>query len=487
MRMKVSLFIPFSVIGALAIAQLSLGASLAIVGMCAGAVALPFLILGFYGRDLYGLMGISLSIKYAGFALAAKTFYGQTLESYLHDPYAAFGLNLLLMIALTAMLITARAFDAGKTLFPFPLDAASLRRLSVICICIGIAGNFFFISSSFDTGDAPAGGPAKVLGGSFREFYYFGLIAETFYAITKSGGRSFVTMRLVFLFLLLAIMSVAVNNRGGLVTGLIGIISVAFLYNMIHIRHFIIGIIAGSIFLYVFTPITIFLRVQKTGLSMIEFVELAGSSLIKAATDPEFFNLILDTHKSAYHKEMNDLIQYDYYGTQSEALDRVSFVALLDAVYNGTKTREPLGMAAVDQTLARNAPGFLGYNKDISNYGPGDWLSWQTGLSEPGVISYLTFGLPMEGLAAWGVAGMILYPFIFMFPVLYICGRMSSLRLAWPASIFLFVVIQHVFLEAASDSFLSWVLRNFPVYFLCLFVLYWLTRSRAAQPRARSI
>jgi hypothetical protein len=117
---RVSLFIPLTVIGIFAALQLLLGASLAIVAMCAGATAIPFLYLGFYGRDLYGVLSIGFGLQYPGVALVAKTIYGQTLESNLFDAYAAFGLILLLMVVLTAMLVAARTLDRGGAFFAFP-------------------------------------------------------------------------------------------------------------------------------------------------------------------------------------------------------------------------------------------------------------------------------------------------------------------------------------------------------------------------------
>jgi hypothetical protein len=180
-------------------------------------------------------------------------------------------------------------------------------------------------------------------------------------------------------------------------------------------------------------------------------------------------------------------VAYDYYGMRSEVLDRLSFISLVDAVYNGTRNREPLGMEAVNQLLARNAPSFLGYNKDITTVGFGDWLSWQTGLEEPGMASFTVFGLPMEGLATWGVTGLIVYPFIFMLPLLYICGRLSSFRLPLPLSIFLFSEIQHLFLDSSSDIFLGWMTRNLLVLILGLFALHYILRPRAFQPRAHAV
>ena len=290
----------------------------------------------------------------------------------------------------------------GKVLFPLPMDLESLRRLSVICIGIGIAGDFGVSTGAFNTAAAP-GGAMVVLGAALREYYYLGLIAEAIYAIAKSGGRSFVTRRLVVLFLFQAIVAVSLNGRGVIITCIISVVSVAFLYGALRFRNLIIGIAAGVFFIYALTPITLYLRFNKAGLSMTEFAELAANTFVKAATDPDFFELIYDTQKDIFTQDTAALVPYDYYGMHSEVLDRLSFVSLVDAVYNGTKTREPIGMAAIGQSLARAAPGFLGYDKEITNIGPGDWLSWQTGLEEPGRASFTVFGLPMEGLATWGL------------------------------------------------------------------------------------
>jgi hypothetical protein len=146
----------------------------------------------------------------------------------LYDPHAAFGLTLLLMFVLTAMISVARALDHGKAFFQFPMDLVSLRRLSVICIFIGIAGNLAYSTGVSATGTVTLGGPAVVLGAAFRQYYYFGLNTETVYAVIKSGGRSFVTRRLVFLYLIQSVISIVFNERGGLVSGLIGIIAIAF-------------------------------------------------------------------------------------------------------------------------------------------------------------------------------------------------------------------------------------------------------------------
>jgi hypothetical protein len=167
---SVSLFIPLTVIGIFAVLQLLLGASLAIFAMCAGATAIPFLYMGFYGRDLYGVLGIGFGLQYPGVALVAKTIYGQTLESNLFDAYAAFSLILLLMVVLTAMLVAARTLDRGGAFFRFPMDLVSLRRLSVACICIGLAGDLAYSTNLSNQYAASPGGPYRLLARQFGTF-----------------------------------------------------------------------------------------------------------------------------------------------------------------------------------------------------------------------------------------------------------------------------------------------------------------------------
>ncbi len=77
---QVSLVLPLTVVGVCSVIQLILGASPAIIAMCAIAIIVPFLPFVVYGRDLYSVLGVGFSLTYVGIALVTKTFYGQTLE-----------------------------------------------------------------------------------------------------------------------------------------------------------------------------------------------------------------------------------------------------------------------------------------------------------------------------------------------------------------------------------------------------------------------
>jgi hypothetical protein len=156
-------------------------------------------------------------------------------------------LILLLMVVLTAMLVVTRTLDRGGAFFRFPMDLVSLRRLSVACICIGLAGDLAYSTNLSNQYAASPGGALSVVGAAVRDFYYLGLIAEAVYAVVKTDGRSFVTRRLLFLFIIQIIISISFNERANIIVGLIGIVTVGFLYNAIYIRHVIIGIL-GYVF-----------------------------------------------------------------------------------------------------------------------------------------------------------------------------------------------------------------------------------------------
>jgi hypothetical protein len=204
-----------------------------------------------------------------------------------------------------------------------------------------------------------------------------------------------------------------------------------------------------------------------------QFAALALDTFERAATDPSFLEMVKNFELTARFANFTDEEEYDYYGDKSGALNRFSYIMLLDAISSFSQGHTPIGMPALKQTVARVAPGFLGFDKRISLYGLGDWLSWQVGIGSPGLSSFLNFGLPMEGLATWGIIGFIAYPIIFLIPVLFLAGRISSFKVRLPLSIFMFTILQHSLIEGNSDFFLGAVLRELPQYMVLIAVFYY--------------
>lgn len=404
-------------------------------------------------------------------ALVAKTFLGQNLESHLFDPYATFELNTLFMLIITTILLIARALDAGMALFHFPMDPPSLRRMSVFCFCVGFAAEVFAGFGHSATGEA-SGGSIFPIAAVFGDLLYLGLITETIYTIKKTEGRSFASpVSMTMAGLALAI-SLAFNMREFFVSCLIAIVTTAFMYRSLRLQHIVYGVAFVAFFMYFLSPITLYLRLQREGMDKSQFVALVQDTVIKAATDPDFFNLISEEASYASIANIKDDAPYDYFGNRSNVLNRLSYIGLLDAVASATHGRKPLGMEAVKQGMMRNLPGFLGFEKPETAYGMGDWLSWRMDMGLPGLSSFLIFGLPMEGLATWGLIGFIVYPFICILPVLWISGWFSSFRLPFPASIFMFASLQHGLVESTADGFFSMLNRGMPMFALMFFIIH---------------
>jgi hypothetical protein len=104
----------------------------------------------------------------------------------------------------------------------------------------------------------------------------------------------------------------------------------------------------------------------------------------------------------------------------------------------------------------------------------GDWLAWRVGMLDQGMAVFINFGLPMEGLATWGWIGAVSYPFIFIFPWLFLNTKIASFRRIDPASIFIFALIQHDLVEQNSDSLMSGLFKGIPLLFCFVFAIRFL-------------
>jgi hypothetical protein len=137
-------------------------------------------------------------------------------------------------------------------------------------------------------------------------------------------------------------------------------------------------------------------------------------------------------------------------------------------------TRRPIGMRAItEQVVPRNAPGFL-VEKEARAYGYGDWLSWEIGLIEAGRIAFLSFPLPVEGMAVFGpLIGVTVWPALLMLPVLLVLGKISTFRAPTATSLFLLSAFHWDLIEMPSDGYLGLLTRGLPITVLPAWALYW--------------
>lgn len=478
---RVSIVIPFGVTCVFEAIQLYLGADPFIVFMSAAAITITFIPLYIFGRDLYAMFSIVFSVRYIGAALVIKTLYGQPLQSNLLDPIASYAWALLFMVITTSIMLTARYFDPGKTLFPFPNDLKSLRRLGIISFAIGTLG-YAIVGGTDSNGTASAGGFIIIMS-SLSSLCNFGLIAEAAYAIEKSGKRSLFSPLLVAMLGATFLVVIALNARGAFLNGVIALGTIAFIYRVINFRYIVIGAVFLAFFTYFLSPLTLYLRMQR--MPKLQFIQLAMNTAVKATFDSSFRKMIYDTAKYTTLEDIKDEPPYDYYGDRSNVGNRLSFIGLLDAVYNGTKTRKQVGITELRRSLSDVMPGFLGYVKEETNLG--DWMGWQTGILQPPFITYINFGLPMEGLATWGWPGFIAYPIIFILPVLLAFGRLSSFRVPLPLSIYLFTILQTGMIEYLSNGFMVALTRELPVLLITLSGIYFVFFRSSSRPHPLAI
>ncbi|VTZ27347.1 conserved membrane hypothetical protein [Methylocella tundrae] len=463
---RVPIAIPLGVTCVFEFTQLYLGADPLIVFMSAAGITITFIPLYIYGRDLYAMFSILFSVRYIGAALVIKTLYGQPLQSNLLEPTASYAWALLLMAITTTVILAARHFDPGKTLFPFPNDPKSLRRLALICFVIGTIS--YAIVGATDSNGTASAGVLFIVVSSLASLSNLGLIAEAAYAIEKSGRRTLFSPRLLTMLAATLLIVIALNARGAFLNGVIAIVVIAFIYRVIHFRYIVIGALFLAFFMYFLSPMTLYLRMQR--MPKLQFIQLALDTAVKATFDSNFRKTIYETAKYTALGDIKDDPPYDYYGDRSNVGNRLSFIGLLDAVYSGTKTRALIGSTAIKRSLSDIMPGFLGYVKEDANLG--DWMGWQVGILQPPYITYINFGLPMEGLATWGWPGFIAYPVIFILPVLLAFARISSFRMPLPLSIYLFTILQTGMIEWLSNGFMVALTREIPVLLVALTGIY---------------
>jgi hypothetical protein len=480
---RVPIFIPLAVIGIFACAQFYFGTSLTVMTLCAIAVATPLLPLHFYGRDLYSMMGVIFCLKYAGVGLLAKTGYGQPLEEHLFQPVYSYALTALAMVALTGALFVARSLDRGTRLFALPTesDLPGLRRLSIFGLVVGLMAQFIVGANlSTETGSGGAGG-IVIIFHLISSLFFLGLVCEVIYGVTKSGGRGFITPLLAFMTGLTLLISVALNWREFFGTGLIALAATAFMYKAIRPRHILGGMVVAYFFLTFLSPITLYLRTQREGLERTRFIALALSTFERAATDPAFFAAVKSMQLSGQFQNMGDG-DFDYYGDRNNALNRFSYIALLDTISTFSQTAPPIGWKGLGQSVARNMPSAF-VDKSMTIYGAGDWLSWQIGMGTYGHIGFANFALPMEGLASWGVIGLAVYPFIFIVPVLFLFAKVSSLKTRLPFSIFIFIAHQHSIVEGTSDYFIGAIIKDVATFAIMSGMIYFVLFKKSAAER----
>ncbi|WP_395665034.1 hypothetical protein [Methylocella sp.] len=483
-KTRLPIVVPFLTMCALGAVQLYFGASAAVVALAIFGVTVSFIPLHIFGCEIYSLFALVFGLRFLLVGILFKTLYGQPLDSHLFNPTPAYAMATLVVCLGVVVLMIARRFDPRTDFFAFPLDLAGLRKLAIGAFCFGLV--CMAIVSMKDKSGAGGGnaGPLMVAATTLASLAVLGFVAEALRAVLASGGRTVMSPFLAGMFGVVLLAVLSLNMRGFLVDCLLGVALVGIIYRAINLRLIVAATLFALFFLNFMTPLTLYMRGNKE-LPPAAFAELMINTGARMAVDSDFRKVIVNTTTLAKAQREDDDIDYDYYGNRANVENRLSFVALIDAVMNGMKGHAFVGMSAVEKAMSAIMPGFLGFTKEAVS--TGDWISWRIGLLEYPYISYLVIGVPMEAYAAWGLPGVLIYPFLFYLPVFLLLARFASLRSATPVSIFILASFQAEIAESTSDGMLNVLFRVAPVLFLSLLLLRVMLfpRLKRRSPMAR--
>lgn len=454
-----------------AVLQLAFGADLLVLALGLSSVVIGFYPVLFVGRDLYTLLAALFCFRYTGGALIAKTLYGQPLDLYLLAPTESYALANVLMIVVVAVFLLARRLDKGLTIIPALASVEELRKVGAIAFAVGISAGLVAGANLVRDSSVAATGAVHVISGALMNLVFLGYSAELLHTITVSNRRKVISGRLVLMLLLATGLALFLNVRALVVNGGVCIFVCAFLLRAIRLKHLLGGGLLFLIFTAYLSPIALELRTLKEGKSASQYASDVADVVSKTLTDSAYVASIRarDNYRQRYD---SGTPQYDYFSDNSNIANRLSFVALLDTVYYQTLTAGQIGWRGFEEVYARVVPSFLAA-KEERLFGYGDWLSWELGLIETGRVAYFSFPLPMEGLALFGLTGLVLFPVLFMTPVLLIAGRIASFRFATAPSLFLVSALHWELVEGASDTYISLVLRVLPILVGPALALFW--------------
>ena len=432
-------------------------ASLALAGAAVGLV--PLII---YGLDLFTAFPLVFLLRYTGIAIISKTFYGQSLDTYLSFPEISYALvlGLLTTVSFTAAIMRGAGQKMSGAIAE-PKDPETLRIVGTLAAVVGFIGALG--DGIFQTrieGLSSTGALTQV---SFllAQVYLLSVPCETIYLIKASGGKRVFSWRIVIYLVGTLIYSGLIDKRQPVGDFLITYALTILLQKALRLRHVAVGLGCAFVFSTIVSPVLLGIRSTKHQ-DVATYVPAAVSSAGQALTDPTYMQTMKATELIAARK-FSRFKEWDYYGAEHPVTNRLSWIGLVDEVYSHSHKSAKLGGEVLPAIFGKIEPRWLFPDKPIANYAFGDWLAWHFGMEEEGGFGALNFGLPMEGLVTIGLVGWFLYPAVVLSCFLGICSAITDMSRRTAFAIFLFSANEFSIFEAQSDSFVLLFLRDIPL------------------------
>ena len=466
--------------------QAILGSSAPIIILVLFSTIAVMVPVGIYGLNLYTLLPVIFFIRYEGVAVFAKTVFGQPLQTFLSFPSESYTYTagLLVIVASTCLLVSATD-KGGTSLLKEPAEGGNLRRLGLTSAAVGLVGSILAVATTSRTAGVNSTSSLFPIASSMQAMFPLGIILEATYNLRASAGRRIYSGPLLGMLALSLFQALAMSARILFVSSIVSLVLVLITRRKFALRYVVAGVAIAAVFFLVISPVVLAVRAYRFSGSATEFLSSGGAVAIQAISDPEYLSTLKAGQQAAERYRSSER-SFDYYGNQSNVLNRLSWVALVDQIYSASHGSKPLGMDAVPESVERLLPRFLYPDKSNRAYTYSDWLSYQIGIEREGEAKALSFPLSLEGLVVAGPVGFALFTFIGMFITLFVFTRLASWRDVGGFTLFFYTIIQTPILEGNSDSIMGLLTRELPLIVIMCLVLQKLSRlsTFAGRPNA---
>lgn len=463
---------------AAALAQLVLGASLAVVTFALLAVLfglLGFAVLGAY--NLGSWVGLLYALGNVLIALYAKTLLGQPIDSNLNAPLDSFFALGVTSGGLFVALLLVRRLGVGRPIFKPVRDPHFLAYFSWACFALGVL--FWFLNSLFQDPEGSGFGGVAL----FRDLLFMAVIARTGALLEKSGNRRAFDGRLASIIAAAAFLGLIDNSKTVAALAVLShFVTVLFYRRGLPLRSIIVLVAGALLFGAVIAPMVHALRAmgqQKMSLSeRIGFVESNFTALLD---DPKQFDrferLAAGQFAGGY---------YNYFGksgTGQMLLGRYVSVQQVDPVIAVVNGSHPWGGDAIWPAFARLMPSFIYPNKPEYSEAYNTLVHY--GLVDPEGGKFPTLPLAGQAYAGYGVSGLLTIPFITFLGVLLVMKKLGWQLHRNIYAIFFFCNFVVVYVgQGDFGQYAGAALRGFPAFA----VVFWsIGKSYQIRLRRRNL
>jgi hypothetical protein len=460
-----------------ALVQLWLGASPAVVGaalMAAIAGLIGFALLGAY--NIGSWVALFYALGNVLIALYAKTLFGQSLGSNLYVPLNSFLAEATASIELLAALLLVRNLNVGRPLFKGVTDPRFLGFLSWACFGLGCT---FWLLNRWCQDPSGSGFGGFSL---FRDLLLMAVIARTAMLLELSDNRSTFDIHLALILVVSVVMGMIDNQKTMIALPVVSyFVTVLFYLRGIPARVLAAIPFVVVLFIFIVAPLTHYLR----GLDLHNMIVRQRVELVTSKASH-----LLESPREIYQINRSVSVQfkncyYDYFGgngAHQMLLGRYAVVQMIDPVIAAVARQGTRGGEAIWPAFARLIPRFI-YPEKPKNTEAYTTLVYYK-LIDPAGGKFPTLPLAGQAYAAYGVAGLLLIPFVTFFGFLIVIKKIGwHLDRNLYAIFFLCSFVIVYVNQGDLNQYAAAALHDFPMFAIVFWLLAQLYRVRVRMER----